>query len=85
MILTYRLVSFDHVKGIVKLFFLFLLRSRCRRMLENRIGRNYFFNVSVIQCERRYTTFASKLLQIPTKFIISTNCNLQQKALYYRL
>ena len=41
------------------------------------------FHISVTQCERKYTASASKLLQIPTKSIILTNCNLQQKALYY--
>ena len=40
--------------------------------------------MSVIQCERKYTAFASKLLQTQTKSIIFTNCNLQQTAFYYR-
>ena len=43
------------------------------------------FHISITKCERKYTAFASKLLQTLTKSIISTNCNLQQKALYYRL
>ena len=39
----------------------------------------------VTQCEQKYIAFASKLLQTQTKSIIFTNCNLQKKALYYRL
>ena len=39
------------------------------------------FHISVTQCERKYTAFASKLLQTQTKLIIFTNCNLQQTAL----
>ena len=36
-------------------------------------------HISVTQCKRKYTAFVSKLLQIPTKSVILTNCNLQQK------
>ena len=43
------------------------------------------FHISVTQCERKYTAFASKLLQTQTNSIILTHCNLQQKAFYYRL
>ena len=41
------------------------------------------FHILVTQCERKYTAFASRLLQTQTKSIILTNYNLQQKALYY--
>ena len=34
------------------------------------------FHVSLTQCERKYIAFASKILQILTKSIILTNCNL---------
>ena len=53
-------------------------------MLENRIERNFLpsiFIISLTKCEKKYTAFASKLLQIPTKSIILTNCNLKQKVL----
>ena len=40
------------------------------------------FHISVTKCERKYTAFASKLLQTETKSIILTNC---KKALYYKL
>ena len=43
------------------------------------------FHISVTKCERKYIAFASKLLQTQTKSITLTNCDLQQKALYYRL
>ena len=43
------------------------------------------FHISVTQWKRKYTAFASKLLQTQTKSIILTQCNLQQKAFYYRL
>ena len=42
------------------------------------------FHISVAQCERKYTAFASKLLQTQMKSIILNHCNLQQKA-FYRL
>ena len=35
--------------------------------------------------QKKYTAFASKLLQTQTKSIILTHCNLQQKTFYYRL
>ena len=43
------------------------------------------FHISVTQCERKYTAFASTLLQNHTKSIIFTNCNVQHTTLYYRL
>ena len=37
------------------------------------------FHILVTQCERKYTAFASKLLQIPKKSIILTKCNFNRK------
>ena len=87
MILTYRLFSFDYPKGIAKLIFVF-----ATFYMQTYVGKQNWkkflaidFYSSVTQCERKYTAFASKLLQTQTKSIIFPNCNLQQKALYYRL
>ena len=77
------------VKGTVKLFFCFCYVLDADVQVCWKTEREKLlvidFHISVTQCEKKYTAFAHKLLQIPTKSIILTNCNLQQKALYYRL
>ena len=37
------------------------------------------FHISVTKCERKFTAFASKLLQIPTKSMILTNLTCNKK------
>ena len=78
MIIAYRLLLFfDHVKGTVKLFvwFCYVLD------MQTYVGKQNWekllaidFHISVTQCKRKYTKrkytdFASKLLQIPTRSI----------------
>ena len=68
-------------------FFLFLLHSGYADVCwKTELGEIICdrFHISVTKCERKFTAFASKLLQIPKKSIALTNCNLQQKALDFR-
>ena len=93
MILTYRLFSFDHIKGITKLKLNLAYFCFCYVLdMQTYVGKQNWvkflaidFQISVTQCKRKYTAFGSKLLQTQMKSIIFTNCNLQQTALYYRL
>ena len=80
MILTHRLFSLDHLKGIIIFFFCYILdmQTYVRKQNLKKFLAIDFHN-SVAQCERKYTAFASKLLQTQTKSIILTHCNLQQK------